>query len=105
LRKGEPAAWKYFGVKLLAALARAYSPNEEKTFLSATMPVTYIGDSAIVNKDALKKWEGNFPLNMIKSHLSALKSHTRCQSAKELQNRRDVTKRGDSKEWQKVNVH
>jgi S-formylglutathione hydrolase FrmB len=74
LRKGEPAALKYMGIKMVAALARAYSPNEEKTFLSATMPVTYVGDSAIVNKDVLKKWEANSPLNMIESHLSALKS-------------------------------
>ena len=29
----------------MADLARTYSPTEDKTFLSAQMPVSYIGDS------------------------------------------------------------
>ena len=74
LIKGEADAYKNFNIKLMADLARTYSPNEEKTFLSASMPVSYKGDSMIVNNDVMKKWEANFPVNMIESHLAALKS-------------------------------
>lgn len=64
-----------FWTKSLANSARAYSPDEEgKTFLSAKMPVKYIGDSMIVDVETKEKWEANFPLNMIDSHLPALKS-------------------------------
>ena len=74
LMKGEPEAYKNFNIKLMADLARTYSPNEEKTFLSASMPVRYKGDSMIVNNEVVKKWEANFPVNMIEDHLKALKS-------------------------------
>lgn len=74
LMKGEAEAHKNFNIKLMADLARTYSPNEEKTFLSASMPVRYMGDSMIVNNEVVKKWEANFPVNMIESHLKALKS-------------------------------
>jgi hypothetical protein len=61
--------------KGMANMARAYSPDEEgKTFLSAKMPVRYIGDSMIVDVETKRKWEANFPINMIESHLPALKS-------------------------------
>lgn len=64
-----------FHTKSLANMARAYSPDEAgKTFLSAKMPVKYIGDSMIVDVETKKKWEANFPINMIGSHLPALKS-------------------------------
>ena len=74
LMKGDAEAHKNFHIKLMADLARTYSPNEEKTFLSASMPVRYKGDSMIVNNEVVKKWEANFPVNMIESHLIALKS-------------------------------
>ena len=38
------------------------------------MPVRYSGDSMIVDEEVVKKWEANFPLNMIEGHLPALKS-------------------------------
>ena len=64
-----------FHTKSLANMARAYSPDEEgKTFLSAKMPVKYIGDSMKVDEETKDKWEANFPINMIDSHLPALKS-------------------------------
>lgn len=64
-----------FNTKAMANVARAYSPDEEgKTFLSAKMPVKYIGDSMIVDVETKRKWEANFPINMIDSHLPALKS-------------------------------
>jgi S-formylglutathione hydrolase FrmB len=51
LMKGDTAAQQYFQRKLMADLARTYSPNNEKTFLSAAMPVRYVGDSMVVNGD------------------------------------------------------
>lgn len=64
-----------FDTKGMANLARTYSPDEEgKTFFSAKMPVKYIGDSMIVDVETKKKWEVNFPINMIEGHLPALKS-------------------------------
>lgn len=64
-----------FNTKAMANVARAYSPDEDgKTFLSAKMPVRYIGDSMIVDVETKRKWEANFPINMIESHLPALKS-------------------------------
>jgi len=64
-----------FWTKVMADLARTYSPDEEgKTFLSAKMPVKYVRDSMIVDLETKRKWEANFPINMIESHLPALKS-------------------------------
>ncbi|QHT66233.1 esterase family protein [Rhodocytophaga rosea] len=62
-----------FYIQLMADLARTYSPDEGKNFLSAAMPVTFVGDSMVVHKEILAKWEANFPVNMIDQHLSALK--------------------------------
>ena len=75
LMRGDSDFIKKFYTKLMADLARTYSPDEEgKTFLSAKMPVRYVGDSMIVEVEVKKKWEANFPINMIETHLSALKS-------------------------------
>jgi S-formylglutathione hydrolase FrmB len=61
-----------FYTQLMADLARSYSPDERKTFLSAAMPVTYVGDSMVVHKEVIAKWEASFPVNMIDQHVSAL---------------------------------
>ncbi|GAB3953463.1 alpha/beta hydrolase family protein [Spirosoma harenae] len=64
-----------FYTKALANLARAYSPDEAgKTFLSAKMPVSYSGDRMMVDEETKRKWEANFPINMIEKHLAGLKS-------------------------------
>ncbi|MBD2755268.1 alpha/beta hydrolase [Spirosoma validum] len=64
-----------FYMKAMANLARAYSPDEAgKTFLSAKMPVSYSGDRMMVDEETKRKWEANFPINMIESHLPGLKS-------------------------------
>ncbi|MBD0285188.1 MAG: esterase family protein [Flavisolibacter sp.] len=76
LSKGEPDASLKFYTQVMAALARAYSPADNNTFLSAAMPVRYVRDSMVVNEAVEKKWEANFPINMIESHLAALKSLT-----------------------------
>lgn len=62
-----------FYTQLMADLARTYSPDKGKNFLSAAMPVTYVGDSMVVNKEIAARWDANFPVNMIDQHVSALK--------------------------------
>lgn len=74
LMKGDPEFIKKFYTKLMADLARTYSPNEGKTFISCDMPVTFIGDSLVINEVVKQRWEANFPLYMIESHLPALKT-------------------------------
>jgi len=61
---------------IFASLARAYSPNEKNTILQADLPVSYSNGKMEVNTAVVKKWEANFPINMIEDHLPALKRLT-----------------------------
>lgn len=61
---------------IYASLARMYSPNVNEPLLQADQPIKYVNDKMQVNVDILKKWEANFPINMIESHIPALKSLT-----------------------------
>jgi S-formylglutathione hydrolase FrmB len=63
-----------FYAVVLSAMARAYSPDEKNLPLQISLPVSYIGDSAVFNAKAIKQWEANFPVNMIDTHLEQLKS-------------------------------
>ena len=65
---------KDFYAMAFVAIARAFSPNPDNPPFNCDLPVIYHGDSISVNYDALKKWESNFPLNMIDSHVKELKS-------------------------------
>ncbi len=55
-------------------MGRAYSLHENNSPLQTKLPVSYIGDSAVMNMDVIKNWENNFPLNMIEAHLPGLRS-------------------------------
>lgn len=59
---------------LFASMARTYSPDKNNTLLQAALPVHYEGNNMVVNPAVLKKWEANFPINMIEDHIPALKS-------------------------------
>lgn len=78
----DKVSWDCFGTNknfyafLFTVLARAFVPNEKKPPLYIDLPVHYIGDSMVVNVDILKKWEANFPYNMIDTHLTELKRLT-----------------------------
>jgi hypothetical protein len=61
---------------LYVSLARSYSPNANEKLMQADQPIRYVGDNMEVNAEVLKKWEANFPINMIEDHLPALKSLT-----------------------------
>ena len=57
-------------------LSRTYSPDINKPPFYGDLPVTYTKDSMIVDSEVVKQWEANFPINMIETHLRALKSLT-----------------------------
>ncbi len=59
---------------IYASLARMYSPNNNDALLQADQPISYVNGKMEVNVAVLKKWEANFPINMIEEHLTALKS-------------------------------
>lgn len=59
---------------LFISMARTYSPNRNNKLIQADLPVRYEGDKLVVDEKAFKKWQGNFPINMISNHLGALKS-------------------------------
>ena len=65
-----------FYTVVLSAIARAYSPDQNNLPLQLSLPVSYVGDSAVVNMEMIKRWEANFPVNMIEDHLPGLKSLT-----------------------------
>ena len=63
-----------FMERVYASLTRMYSPNVTEPILQADHPMTYVNGKMQVNTAVLKRWETNFPVNMIHQHVPALKS-------------------------------
>lgn len=61
---------------IYSSMARMYSPNINDKLLQADQPIKYINGKMVINADVLKKWEANFPINMIENHIPDLKSLT-----------------------------
>lgn len=61
---------------IYVSLARMYSPNANEPRIQADEPIKYTGGKMEVKAEVLKKWEANFPINMMEDHLPALKSLT-----------------------------
>jgi hypothetical protein len=59
---------------IYSSLSRMYSPNVNEPLLQADQPIKYVNGKMEVNTAVLKKWEANFPINMIEDHIPALKS-------------------------------
>ncbi len=59
---------------IYSSLSRMYSPNLNESLLQADQPIKYVNGKMEVNAPVLKKWEANFPINMIEDHIPALKS-------------------------------
>lgn len=59
---------------IYASLCRMYSPNVNEPLLQADQPINYVNKKMVVNAEVLKKWEANFPINMIEDHITDLKS-------------------------------
>lgn len=65
-----------FYAAIFAALGRTYSPDPNIPIFQAALPVQFIGDSAVYNTAVIKKWQANFPVNMIDDHVDHLRSYT-----------------------------
>jgi len=64
---------KTYYPKVIAACARAWSPNPNKPPFYFDLPFNYNGDSLIVDTAVYEKWRANMPLYMIDKYLPNLK--------------------------------
>ncbi len=64
---------KTYYPKVIAACARAWSPNADKPPFYFDLPFNYIGDSLVVDTAVYQKWRANMPLYMIDKYASNLK--------------------------------
>lgn len=58
---------------VVVAMGRTFSPNPNKPPFYADLPYTYKGDSLIINKEVLKLWNNNLPIEMADSYYDNLK--------------------------------
>lgn len=72
--KNDSDVFKTSYSSVMIDLGRTYSPNLNKPPFYADMPAYYIGDSLVIDTAVVNKWTANFAINMIESHLTALKS-------------------------------
>jgi enterochelin esterase-like enzyme len=64
---------KTYYPRVLAAVARAWSPNSSNPPFYCDLPFTYIGDSLLVNNTVLDKWNQNMPVYMADKYADNLK--------------------------------
>ena len=64
---------KTYYPKVIAACARAWSPNANKPPFYFDLPFNYVGDSLVVDTAVYTKWRNNMPLYMIDKYASNLK--------------------------------
>jgi S-formylglutathione hydrolase FrmB len=64
---------KSYYPKVLVAVARAWSPNLNKAPFYCDVPFNYKGDSMIVDKDVLQKWNQNMPVYMVDQYAENLR--------------------------------
>ena len=60
--------------RIMADVARTWSPDAHRAPFYADMPSTLIGDSLMIDTAVVRKWAANLPFYMINDHLAALKS-------------------------------
>lgn len=64
---------KTYYPRVIAACARAWSPNPNKPPFYFGLPFNYVGDSLVVDTTVYEKWRANMPLYMIDKYASNLK--------------------------------
>ena len=64
---------KTYYPRVIAACARAWSPNPDKPPFYFDLPFNYIGDSLVVDSVIYEKWRDNMPLYMIDKYASNLR--------------------------------
>lgn len=63
-----------FYTAVIAALARAYTPNTSDKKLHADFPVIISGDSILVNMPVKQLWDAQLPFNMVDRYVNELKT-------------------------------
>ncbi len=63
-----------FYATIFINMGRAYTPSDKISGFGANYPIAYADNKPIINDEIKKIWETNFPLNMIDTHLDALRS-------------------------------
>lgn len=64
---------KTYYPRVIAACARAWSPNPTKPPFYIDLPFNYVGDSLVMDTAVLEKWRSNMPLYMVHRYASNLK--------------------------------
>jgi S-formylglutathione hydrolase FrmB len=64
---------KTYYPRVLAACARAWSPDPGKPPFYFDLPFNYVGDSLVVDSTVYEKWRSNMPLYMIDKYASSLR--------------------------------
>lgn len=64
---------KTYYPRVIAACARAWSPNPNKPPFYIDLPFNYIGDSLVIDTAVYEKWRSNMPLYMIDQYAGNLK--------------------------------
>jgi len=64
---------KTYYPRVIAACARAWSPNLNKPPFYIDLPFNYIGDSLVVDTAVYEKWRANMPVYMVDKYASNLK--------------------------------
>ncbi len=59
--------------KVIAAVARAWSPNLSNPPFYFDLPFTYIGDSLVVNNAVVEKWNQHMPVYMVEKYADNLR--------------------------------
>jgi enterochelin esterase-like enzyme len=65
-----------FYAMLFTVFGRAFAQQEDNLPFYGSLPVTYVGDSMIINAVVLRNWESNFINNMVDAHIPALRALT-----------------------------
>jgi len=74
--KTKEALDKTYYPRVIAACARAWSPNPNKPPFYFDLPFNYSGDSLIVDSVVYTKWKANMPVYMIDTYANNLKKLT-----------------------------
>ena len=71
--KSKDALDKTYYPRVIAACARAWSPNPNKPPFYIDLPFNYIGDSLVVDTAVYERWRSNMPVYMIDKYAANLK--------------------------------
>lgn len=75
IMEGTEHSFDGFFAAVYSAMACAYADDADAgNFLKAELPVRYNDDNATLDLQVIRRWEANFPVNMVDEHYEQLKS-------------------------------